>query len=334
MPQISVIVPVYNVEPYLHRCVDSILCQTFTDFELILVDDGSPDRCGEICDEYAKRDKRIHVIHQRNGGLSAARNAGIDYAFSYSDSLWLTFIDSDDFVHCNYLKMLYTTVKNEQLLIAVGIIAKSVDGVANNLNADSILFYDPDDFWSNDVTSATSACAKIYYKELFKTIRFPIDKLHEDMFVIYKILFSFEQLAVIQPPIYYYCYNPESISNQWSLHRMDSIDALIEQCTFFRENHYKKSELTAAYGLFCETLYALGHLLNSYPTEKKRIFQTRKLLRKTYRKYHNRLNITAGNGKNSYLRYAHPIFYKLMKKIQHLKTIIIPPFINKSKNEF
>lgn len=96
MSEITVVVPVYKVEQYLHRCIDSILVQTYRDFELILIDDGSPDSCGMICDEYAKSDSRIHVIHQENGGLSAARNAGIDWAFANSDSQWLTFIDSDD----------------------------------------------------------------------------------------------------------------------------------------------------------------------------------------------------------------------------------------------
>ena len=89
MPTISVIVPVYKVEPYLNRCVDSILRQTYQDFELILVDDGSPDRCGEICDEYARQDGRVHVIHKENGGLSDARNAGIDWVEANSDSQWL-----------------------------------------------------------------------------------------------------------------------------------------------------------------------------------------------------------------------------------------------------
>ena len=79
MPEISVIVPVYKVEQFLHRCVDSILCQSFQDSELILVDDGSPDNCGAICDAYAAQDSRVYVIHQKNGGLSAARNTGIDY---------------------------------------------------------------------------------------------------------------------------------------------------------------------------------------------------------------------------------------------------------------
>ena len=107
MGRISVIVPVYKVENYLHRCVDSILGQSFADFELILVDDGSPDNCGSICDAYAVKDSRIRVIHQENGGLSAARNAGIDWVFAHSDSQWLTFIDSDDWIHGSFLQILH-----------------------------------------------------------------------------------------------------------------------------------------------------------------------------------------------------------------------------------
>ena len=102
MPEISVIVPVYKVEQFLHRCVESILRQSFYNFELILVDDGSPDSCGDICDAYAAKDNRIHVIHQKNGGLSAARNSGIDYVMAHSDSHWLDFVDSDDWVHPDF----------------------------------------------------------------------------------------------------------------------------------------------------------------------------------------------------------------------------------------
>ena len=101
MPLISVIVPVYKVEPYLKECVDSILNQTFTDFELILVDDGSPDNCPQICDEYARKDKRVIVIHKENGGVSSARNAGLDYVFAHSDSQYISFVDSDDILRCD-----------------------------------------------------------------------------------------------------------------------------------------------------------------------------------------------------------------------------------------
>lgn len=111
MAAISVIVPIYKVEAFLHRCVDSILAQTFADFDLVLVDDGSPDSCGDICEEYARKDGRIHVIHQKNGGLSAARNTGIDWAQANSGSQWLAFVDSDDWVHPDFLRRLYTMVQ-------------------------------------------------------------------------------------------------------------------------------------------------------------------------------------------------------------------------------
>ena len=105
-PEISVIVPVYNVERYLAQCIDSILSQTFTDFELLLVDDGSPDHCGEICDDYAGKDKRIKVFHQENAGLSCARNTGLQYA----SGIYIAFIDSDDYVASNYLQELYASL--------------------------------------------------------------------------------------------------------------------------------------------------------------------------------------------------------------------------------
>lgn len=109
MPEISVIVPVYNVEQYLQRCVDSILSQSFSDFELILVDDGSPDRCGAICDTYAEQDNRVCVIHQENGKASAARNAGIEAA----KGKWIAFVDPDDWIHQHYLRLLYENTDNE-----------------------------------------------------------------------------------------------------------------------------------------------------------------------------------------------------------------------------
>ena len=99
MPKVSVIVPVYKAEKYLHRCVDSILSQTFTDWELLLIDDGSPDRSGEICDEYAKKDTRIRVFHKENGGVSSARNMGLDIA----KGKWIVFVDSDDWCEPDYL---------------------------------------------------------------------------------------------------------------------------------------------------------------------------------------------------------------------------------------
>ena len=112
---ISVIVPVYMVESYLHRCVDSILSQTFVDFELILVDDGSPDNCGAICDEYAAKDSRIRVIHQKNGGLSAARNAGLDVAREE----YYAFVDGDDWIDPDMYENMYRAIQKGNADLAV-----------------------------------------------------------------------------------------------------------------------------------------------------------------------------------------------------------------------
>ncbi len=116
MPKVSVIVPVYKVEKYLNRCVNSILAQTFTDFELILVDDGSPDNCPKMCDEYAEKDERIRVIHKENGGVSSARNDGIDM----SQGEWIMFVDSDDWIELNSLESLTNAILNDDIDMVVG----------------------------------------------------------------------------------------------------------------------------------------------------------------------------------------------------------------------
>ena len=115
MPKLSIIVPVYKVEQYLHKCIDSILSQTFTDFELILIDDGSPDRCGEICDEYAAKDERIIVIHQKSQGVSAARNAGLDIARGE----YIGFVDSDDWIESRMYEIMLATAKNKQVDVVI-----------------------------------------------------------------------------------------------------------------------------------------------------------------------------------------------------------------------
>ncbi len=116
MSEISIIIPVYNAEKYLSRCIDSIFMQTFTDFELILVDDGSPDRCGLICDEYMRRDSRVRVLHQSNQGQAAARNNGVNVA----NGEWITFVDADDMVHPQMLEMLYRSVNEHSTLVSIG----------------------------------------------------------------------------------------------------------------------------------------------------------------------------------------------------------------------
>lgn len=113
-PLVSIIVPIYKVEPYLRRCVDSIVCQTYTNLEIILVDDGSPDTCPQICDEYANKDKRIVVIHKKNGGLSDARNAGLNSC----KGEYISFIDSDDYVDYDFIESLIEPIKKIHMILS------------------------------------------------------------------------------------------------------------------------------------------------------------------------------------------------------------------------
>lgn len=232
---ISVIVPVYNVEPYLHRCVDSILAQTFTDFDLILVDDGSPDNCPTICDEYAEKDSRVHVIHQENGGLSAARNAGIDWAFANSNSQWLTFVDSDDWIHPEMLEQLLNAAVENNVAVSICGYAET-KGEEPEISAEDLIpkIWSPENFFVEYNVNAIVAWGKLYQKECFEKIRYPVGKIHEDEYTTHLILFELPQIAAISAPMYNYFSNAAGImKSQWSPKRLDAIDAKRQQIDFF-----------------------------------------------------------------------------------------------------
>lgn len=236
MPLISVIVPVYKVEQYLRRCVDSILGQTFTDFELVLVDDGSPDRCGEICEEYAKLDSRIIVIHRENGGLSAARNTGMDWAFANSDSQWLFFVDSDDFIHPESLKVLLDAAQSHGTDISIGGFARTPGAVPEIADAKMIpQLWDTKELFLKHNVNAVVAWGKLYRKALWADIRYPVGKLHEDEFTTYKLLFRCPMLSYTPAPLYGYFVNEAGIMGaDWSPRRLDGVEAFRERLDYFQ----------------------------------------------------------------------------------------------------
>lgn len=187
---ISVIVPVYKVEKYLKRCVDSILAQTYPCLEVILVDDGSPDGCPAICDEYAREDRRVRVIHKENGGLSDARNAGIDAA----KGKFLGFVDSDDYVHPRFYELLLQALKEEGADIA-GCDVKKVCKTEKIEEKEQQPIQRT--VYSGREATANLYDAQMYKKELFEEIRFPKGKLHEDEFTSYKLLYQSESVVYI-----------------------------------------------------------------------------------------------------------------------------------------
>lgn len=218
MPIISIIVPVYKVEQYLDRCVSSILAQTYRDFELILVDDGSPDRCGEMCDEWAKKDDRIRVVHKENGGLSSARNAGLDIATGE----YIGFVDSDDYIHFQMY----------EILMHCAIIDKS-DIICTNLIKEDIRSYifDIEDYVKDrEIIMSSSALSqfstkyrqrirdtvqtKLYKSNIFVNLRFIEGIIYEDAEILPKTLLASKNITILNnTPLYCYQINSNSITH-------------------------------------------------------------------------------------------------------------------------
>lgn len=288
---ISIIIPVYNVEKYLNRCVDSVLAQTFSDFEIILVDDGSLDNGGKICDEYAEKYNQIHVIHKQNSGLSDARNTGIEWTFENSDSEWITFIDSDDWIHPKYLEVLYYAVKETGLSVSICGFERT-DGYNPKVDITNLKtqICNTERFYCNKNANAIIACGKLYKKECFKEIRFPSGKLHEDQFVTYKILFQYSEIAVIDEPLYAYFTNQDGIMHRkWSPKRLSVFEALGYQLTFFNNKGYEKA--------YVEAIYIIAYIICGYIKQigsDKDNIRYKKLLKKQLKVHLKKYKETAG----------------------------------------
>ena len=225
-PLLSIIVPVYDVEHYLPKCIDSILAQTFTDFELILVEDGSPDNCPALCDAAAAKDARIRVIHQKNGGLSAARNAGLDVARGE----WIGFVDSDDYIAPEMYETLYQTVQSTGADLALcdyvavdetgapcppmhtGLAQQSFTGRELLKNAYDLM--------------VQLAWNKLYRRAIFAQLRYPEGKLNEDLFLIPEVCLQIQKAVVVPKTLYYYVQRDGSIMNgSKTLRHFDAAEA-------------------------------------------------------------------------------------------------------------
>lgn len=204
-PMISVIVPIYNVENYIHQCLDSIVSQTYEDIEIILVDDGSPDHCGEICEEYAKKDSRIIVIHQENGGLSAARNTGLDIAHGE----YIMFVDSDDWVEPTFCEKALEMIQKHQVEMVIFGYTSIYKNITNDAKTSHPRIIDsPEAIRHISLNDEPSVCNaawnKIYHRHLFQDIRFPLGMIAEDAAVQYKLLHRSGKVYVFDQTLYNY----------------------------------------------------------------------------------------------------------------------------------
>ncbi|TPF97425.1 glycosyl transferase family 2 [Bifidobacterium sp. UTCIF-39] len=236
-PLISVIVPVYNVKPFLAKCIDSIIAQTYANMEVIIVDDGSTDGCAVICDNYAQRYAHISVIHKENGGLASARNAGIDVA----KGDYLGFVDSDDFIEpFMYEKLMYSILKHSCDLAVCGINYVFDDGAVipkANIEPEQVLDF-PDAIREMNTFRLydMGAWSKLYKKELFEDIRFPVGKLSEDFFIMYRIFERAQRIVYVPDACYNYFQRTNSITKSKKINS-DFLDAAYEQMVFL-DNKY------------------------------------------------------------------------------------------------
>lgn len=249
MNKISVIVPVYNVEKYLKKCIDSVLSQSYGHFELLLIDDGSTDSSGKICDEYGHRDPRIKVVHQNNQGLSSARNAGIDLA----SGEYITFIDSDDYIDSHFLDILHNNSVKYGADISV---CKYKTFYENQLLKDGhrgkTKVMSPIEACSEIVKKSNAhmivACGKLYQRNLFLDIRYPVGKHHEDEFTTYQLFYAANCVTVTNSQLYFYLQRQHSIMNtQYNLNRLDKLEALLVTIDFFKHHEEKELEAFAHY---------------------------------------------------------------------------------------
>ena len=228
---ISVIVPIYKVEKFLNKCVESVLNQSYKNFELILVDDGSPDNCPIMCDEWAKKDERIKVVHKRNGGLSSARNAGLDIC----SGDYIAFVDSDDYLEVNYLKnLLKSSINNDADLAVCGLNYVNEHGELlenNNKTLKSKLYTQQNKFdliFADNTINSIVAWNKLYARHIFDKLRYPEGKIHEDEFVIYDVVDNCKKnICVIEDKLYNYLIRSDSIMgnkkpNEKMLHAIES----------------------------------------------------------------------------------------------------------------
>lgn len=305
MDRISIIVPVYKVEPYLDKCISSIVNQTYTNLEIILVDDGSPDRCPQMCDAWAEKDTRIRVIHKENSGLSDARNAGMAVATGE----YIAFVDSDDWVDLYYVEYLYRSIQQTRADIAACDVREVYDeDTIRTLHVEQIKFElaVPEEA-INDVLHnrrfRAVAWNKLYTREILKDERFEIDRFHEDEFFSYRLYDKAARLVYVSLPLYNYRQRSGSIMASNSIRHLDMLDAYLERILLLKRKYPKllmKDKLN--FCIACLNLYA--GISTDDPLQKiaaqKQIKECRRKIRFTwseFRKctYKERLYIAMSN---------------------------------------
>lgn len=314
MDLVSIIVPVYNVEKYLDICLESIIHQTYSNLEVILVDDGSKDNSGKICESWAKKDGRITVIHKENGGLSDARNIGIDNA----NGEWILFVDSDDFIHKDLVKLsLEEAMKCNADMVVFGYlevdeecnqIHSKITNIKENIYTGQELL---NEFVRNGKGSMV-AWNKLYKRKIWKNLRYPVGKIHEDEFVIIDILESVDMAILFSEELYYYRQREGSIMHTKALEAAyDALEAF--------EIRYRKLSYNRELSGYVLT-EILSYIINIYQEERDK--DKKKMLLKKFRSSFFDTKKRGANRKGLfvlYCFYVSPFIYKHILNVVNKK---------------
>ena len=312
---VSVIVPIYNVQDYLEKCIDSIINQSYENLEIILVDDGSPDVCGRICDEYALKDKRIKVIHKENGGLSDARNSGIAIA----NGKYITFIDSDDFIHIRFIEILERLARIKQADVVVSDfftfyecdkcqereISKERIERAEVLTSKHLY---SNEFINREIVRLTVAWGKLYDRNLWNGIRYPVGKIHEDTFTTYKVMERAKCVVYLKEPMYFWRENPNSITRgEFTVKHLLGMDALQEQIEYFKSVG-KQRHVEIVYDAYRDWFFwcynEMQNVQIDYTKELKPYYEY-------MRKVVGYIKLTKSVGFYKWLKYRYLVYYKI-----------------------
>lgn len=290
---VSVIIPIYNVEKYLNRCIESVMNQTYKNLEIILVDDGSPDQCGNICDEWALKDSRIKVIHKENGGLSDARNAGMNIAVGE----FIAFIDSDDVVHSLFIQYLLETMLEQNAdIVECGVRKFSTEINFPLKDKGNTIFFTKIEalrelIFDGDIRQ--HVWNKLYRKKVIADVKFPVGKINEDEFWTYKVVGKAEKICKIENEFYGYFQREGSIMGaRYSIQRLDALEAKAERLDYMSK-FYPELEEAARVNFYVSCRYA-GQMSLKYIREKeerrstvrkiKELYSSHSLIREDYKK--------------------------------------------------
>ena len=253
IPVISIIVPIYNVELYLTRCLESILKQKFSNFEAILIDDGSSDNCGAICDDYAAKDKRFKVIHQANFGVSHARNKGLAFA----KGEYIGFVDPDDYIDANMYEKMYNELINtgSDMVVCDYYKLEGTAAIPTHIFSSDRIFYSKDfmDYVANDRVPS-HFWSKLYKRQLFLNIRFPEGRIFEDLAIFHEIVHRCERIAYTHECLYYYSINVNGqVNTITTKNSYDYFKAWSDRYVFFERFYPENSKYAAEKLISCGT---------------------------------------------------------------------------------